>query len=72
MVKWRLVAQEVLDIRAQDDVEVSRSGDQEVVEAFPAQCPDKPFRDRVRSRCTDRGADDLDVVGGETRRRRTW
>jgi len=42
-----------------------RGPDQEVVEAFPAQCPDEPFRDRVRSRCTDRGSDDLDVVGSE-------
>jgi hypothetical protein len=36
-----------------------------VVEAFPAQCPDEPFRDRVRARCPDRGADDPDVGTGE-------
>ena len=28
-------------------VEVAWSGDQEVVEAFPAQCPDEAFRDRI-------------------------
>jgi hypothetical protein len=33
----RAVGVEVLDILAQDDVEVAWSGDQEVVEAFPAQ-----------------------------------
>jgi hypothetical protein len=49
----------------QDDVEVSGSGDQEVVEAFPAQCPDEPFRDCIRPWCSYRGADDPDVGGGE-------
>ena len=34
----------VLDVLAQDDVEVAWSGDQQVVEAFPAQCPDEAFR----------------------------
>jgi hypothetical protein len=37
------------------------SGDQHVVEAFPAQCPDEAFHDRVRPRCPDRGTDDADV-----------
>ena len=41
------------------------SGDQEVVEAFPAQGADEAFRDRVRPRCPDRGADDPDVGAGE-------
>ena len=52
-------------ILAQDDVEVAWSGDQEVVEAFPAQGADEAFGDRVRPRCPDRGADDPDVGAGE-------
>jgi hypothetical protein len=44
---------------------VSGPGDQEVVEAFPAQGTDEPFRDRVRPWCPDRGADDADVRAGE-------
>ena len=56
---------EVLDVLVQDDVEVTWSGDQEVVEAFPAQRPDEAFRDRVRLRCPDRGADDSDVCASE-------
>src|SRR5262245_27869814 len=55
----------VLEVLLQDDVEVSGSGDQEVVEAFPAQGADEPFRDRVRPWCSYRGADDADVGGGE-------
>jgi hypothetical protein len=43
----RSVRVEVLDILAQDDVEVAWSGDQEVVEAFPAQGADEAFGDRV-------------------------
>jgi hypothetical protein len=38
-----------------------------VVEAFPAQCPDETFRDRVRPRCPDWGADDPNVGTGEDR-----
>jgi hypothetical protein len=44
----RTVEVVVLDVLAQDDVEVARPGDQEVVEAFPAERPDEPLRDRVR------------------------
>jgi hypothetical protein len=55
----------VLEVLAQDNVEVAWSSDQEVVEAFPAQCPDEPFRDRVRPRRSYRGADDADVGAGE-------
>jgi hypothetical protein len=36
-----------------------------VVEAFPAQCPDEAFRDRVRPRCSYRSADDADAGTGE-------
>src|SRR3954463_2136148 len=61
----RAVGVEVLHILAQDDVEVAWSGDQEVVEAFPAQGADEPFRDRVRPWCPDRGADDPQVGAGE-------
>ena len=39
--------------------------DQHVVEAFPAQRPDEAFRDRIRTRCPDRGADDPHVGAGE-------
>ena len=56
---------EVLDIFAQHDGEVAWSGDQEVVEAFPAQCPDEPFRDRVRPRRPCGGPDDADVGASE-------
>ena len=61
----RPVRVEVLDVLTQNDVEVAWSGDQQVVETFPAQGADEPFRDRVRSRCPDRGADDPDVGAGE-------
>jgi hypothetical protein len=44
---------------------VAWSGDQEVVEAFAAQGADPAFRDRVRSWCPYRGADDADVGAGE-------
>jgi hypothetical protein len=55
------VGVEVLDILAQHDLEVAWSGDQEVVEAFPAQGADEPFGDGVRPRCLDRGSDDADI-----------
>ena len=55
------VGVEVLRILAQHDVEVARSCDQDVVEAFPSQCPDEAFCDRVRPGRSDRGADDLDI-----------
>ena len=55
----------VREILPHHDREVAWSGDQELVEAFPAQCPDEAFRDRVRPGCPDRGADDADVVAGE-------
>ena len=50
---------------AQYEVEVAWSGDQEVVEAFPAQGADEPFRDGVRPGCPDWGADDADIGAGE-------
>ena len=55
----------LLDELLQHYREVAGSGDQEVVEAFPAQGADEPFRDRIRTRCPDWGADDLDVGAGE-------
>ena len=61
----RSVRVEVLDIFAQDDGEVALSGDQDVVEAFPAQGADEAFGDRVRPRRPDRSMDDADVGGGE-------
>jgi hypothetical protein len=57
----RSVRVEVLHVLAQHDVEVTWSGDQKVVEAFPAQGSDEAFCDRVRPGCPDRGADDADV-----------
>ena len=50
---------------AQYEVEVAWSGDQEVVEAFPAQGADEPFCDRVCPRRLGGGADDADVGAGE-------
>jgi len=61
----RAVGVEVLHILAQHDVEVAWSGDQDVIEAFPAQGADEPFRDRVRPGRPGRGADDADVGTGE-------
>ena len=61
----RAVGVEVLDVLAQHDVEVTWSGDQEVVEAFPSPCPDEAFRNRVRPGRSDRGADDPQVGAGE-------
>ena len=61
----RAVRIEMLHILAQHDVEVAWSGDQEVVEAFPSQCPDEAFRDRGRPGRSGRGADDPDVGVGE-------
>jgi hypothetical protein len=55
----------VLQILAQDDVEVTWSGDQDVVETFSPQSTDEAFRDRVRPRCPDRSADDPDLGTGE-------
>jgi hypothetical protein len=63
----RTVEVVVLGVVAQDDVEVVWSGDQEVVEAFAAECPDEAFRDCVRPWCPDRGADDPDVGSQEDR-----
>ena len=61
----RSVRVEMLQVLAQYDVEVAWSGDQEVVEAFPSQCPDEPFRDRVRPGRSGRGEDDPQVGAGE-------
>jgi hypothetical protein len=43
----RAVGVEVLQVFAQHDLEVAWSGDQDVVEAFPAQGADEPFGDGV-------------------------
>src|ERR687891_1736437 len=39
--------------------------DEDAIQALPVQRSHEPFRERVRPRCPDRGADDLDVFGGE-------
>ena len=62
----RSVRVEMLHVLAQYDVEVAWSGDQEVVEAFPSQCPDEAFHDRIRLGRSDRGADDPQVGAGGT------
>src|SRR3954454_15294310 len=41
----------VREVLLQYDREVALSGDQELVEAFPAERPDEAFRDRVRPWC---------------------
>jgi len=56
---------EVLHVLAQHDVEVTWSGDQKVIEAFPARGSDEAFCDCVRPGCPDRGADGADVGTGE-------
>jgi hypothetical protein len=48
MVKWRLVAHVVLDELAQHFGEVAGPGDQEVVQALPAQRADPALDDGVR------------------------
>src|SRR6476469_3961363 len=55
----------MLQVLAQYDVEVAWSGDQQVVEAFPSQGADEPFRDRVRPGRSYRGADDPQVGASE-------
>jgi hypothetical protein len=57
----------VREILLQHDIEVAWSGDQKVIEAFPAQCADEAFRNRVRPGRLDGGADDPDVGTGEDR-----
>ena len=61
----RTVAVVVLNVLAQHYIEVARPGDQEVVEAFPAQRADEPFRDRVGPGGLDWGAKEADVGAGE-------
>ena len=55
----------MIEVLGQHRREVAPSGDQHVVEAFAAQGTDPAFRDRVRARCPDWGADDADVGAGE-------
>jgi hypothetical protein len=46
---------------------MARAGDQKMIETFAAQGADPAFRNGVRARCPDRGADDADVGAGEYR-----
>ncbi|MFD1530504.1 hypothetical protein [Pseudonocardia aurantiaca] len=55
----------MLDVFLQHRREVAWSGDENVVQAFAAQGADPAFGDRVRSRCSNWGADDADVGAGE-------
>ena len=61
----RTVRVVVLDIFVQHRGKVAGSGDQEMVEAFAAQCADEAFGDRVRSRRPNWCADDANVGAGE-------
>ena len=61
----RTVRVVVLDVLLQYQLQVAWSGDQEVVEALPAQGADPAFRDGVRAGCSNWGADDADVGTGE-------
>jgi hypothetical protein len=63
----RVVGVEMVDVLAQHCGEVRWSGDQEAVEAFAPKRADPAFRDRVRSRRSERCADDADVGAGEHR-----
>jgi hypothetical protein len=50
----RVVSVEMVDVLAQHCGEVPWSGDQEAVEAFAPKSADPAFRDRVRSRRSER------------------
>jgi hypothetical protein len=55
----------VLDVRAQDALELSAADDQKPVEAVAADGADPAFGERVRLRHPERGADDLDAFALE-------
>jgi hypothetical protein len=57
----------VLDELLQDLLEVPRSGDQEVIEAFAAQRADEAFGDRVGPGSPNRAAEDADIGADEHR-----
>jgi hypothetical protein len=55
----------VLGVMGQHGCGMPLVDDQEAVEEFAADCPDKAFGGRIRPRCTHRRLDDPDVDGGE-------
>ncbi len=55
----------MLQVLTQDQAEVPRSSDQEMIEAFTAEGADPALGDRVRPWCSNRGADGADVGAGE-------
>jgi hypothetical protein len=55
----------VVDVDAEDVLELFAARDQEPVEAVAANGPDPPFGERVRVWCPKRGADDLDRLASE-------
>jgi hypothetical protein len=55
----------VVDIDAEDALELPAAGDQEPVEAVAADGADPAFGERVRPRRPKRGADDLDALASE-------
>jgi hypothetical protein len=55
----------VVDVDAQDTLELSAAADQEPVEAVAANGADPVFGERVRLRRPKRGADDLDALAAK-------
>ena len=53
----------VLGIDAKHQLDVSTPEDEKSIQALAPQRADKAFRDGVRERSPDRGADDLDALG---------
>lgn len=49
----------VPDIALKDELEMATPKDEDAIEALAAQRSHEPFRERVRQRCPDRGANDL-------------
>jgi hypothetical protein len=57
----------MVDVIVQNGSEMALAGDQHPVEAFAAEGANPALRDGVRPRCSNRGADDANVSGGEDR-----
>lgn len=55
------------DVRPEHPLEVSRTGDQEVVEALTAHSSHEPLREGVCPRRADRRSDDPDALGADDR-----
>ena len=55
----------VLNVDAQNMLELFSARDQEPVEAVAANGPDPPFGERVRVWCPKRGADEFDLLASK-------